>query len=119
MGAGPVRGRFDANISLADLDEPRSAVLKGGLAGPLGAASGAGHLMLTAHNGGCRIDYRYEIHLSGRAAMIGGRMLNSAARSLINEFFRRFAASLGRANKAGASLPSWRARIKSLFGAQQ
>ncbi len=119
LGVGPVKGSFKADIGLSDLDEPRSAVLKGVLSGLLGTASGTGLLTLVPQNGGCRIDYRYEIHLSGQAAMVGGRMVNAAARRLINEFFLRFAASLGEVNRAGTSLPSWRARIKSLFGAQQ
>ena len=94
LGVGPVAGHFDANVGLCDLDEPRSAVLKGNLSGPLGAASGVGRLTLVPQGEGCRIEYRYDIHLSGRAAMIGGRMLDGATRHLITAFFRRFASSL-------------------------
>jgi 2-furoyl-CoA dehydrogenase large subunit len=95
LGVGPVRGSFDAKVGLFELDEPRSAVLRGDLSGALGAASGEGCLTLSPHQSGCCIDYRYDIHLTGRVAMIGGRMIDGAARVLIGEFFRRFAVSLG------------------------
>jgi 2-furoyl-CoA dehydrogenase large subunit len=68
------------------------------------------------HDGGCRIDYQYDIHLSGRVAMIGGRMLDGAARVLIGEFFRRFAMSLGGGAQELPQL-AWYRRIAQLFGA--
>jgi 2-furoyl-CoA dehydrogenase large subunit len=119
LGVGPVTGRFDADVGLCDLDEPRSAVLKGNLSGPLGAASGAGHLTLVPQGEGCRIEYRYDIHLSGRVAMIGGRMLDGATRHLINAFFRRFANSLDGTHDRAASAIPWRDRIRGLFGARR
>jgi 2-furoyl-CoA dehydrogenase large subunit len=118
LGVGPVTGSFDAEVGLFDLDEPRSAVLKGSLSGPLGAASGLGRLTLVPQGEDCRIDHQYEIHLSGRAAMIGGRMLDGAARHLVGAFFRRFAVSLDRAEGVGAANP-WRSRIRRLFGARR
>jgi 2-furoyl-CoA dehydrogenase large subunit len=116
LGVGPVKGRFEADVGLFELEEPRAAVLKGTLSGPLGAASGAGRLTLIPSGKGCRIDYQYEIHLSGRIAMIGGRMLDGAARQLINEFFRRFAASLGGGMDVSSSARPWRERLGHLFG---
>jgi 2-furoyl-CoA dehydrogenase large subunit len=118
LGVGPVKGHFDADVGLFDLDPPRAAVLKGSLVGALGAASGAGRLALAPHGGGTRIVYAYDIHLSGRVAMVGGRMLNGATRHLINEFFRRFAASLGDDNSATAR-SSWRRRLIQFFGGRQ
>jgi 2-furoyl-CoA dehydrogenase large subunit len=115
LGVGPVKGRFGAEVGLFDLQEPRSALLRGSLSGALGAASGEGRLTLVAHGEHCRLDYSYDIHLSGSVAMIGGRMLDSAARHLINEFFRRFALALGRTAETPALL--WRARLAQLFGA--
>ena len=118
LGVGPVKGQFNAEVALSDLEEPRLAKLSGNLSGPLGAASGEGWLMLAPHGGGCRIDYRYDIHLSGRAAMIGGRMLDGAARHLINEFFRRFSRSLG-SNEFAPRAAWWRVRLMQYFGARQ
>jgi carbon monoxide dehydrogenase subunit G len=92
--------------------------LRGAASGPLGAVSGSGRLTLNALNGRCRVDYRYEIHLHGAAAMIGGRMMNGAARQLINEFFRRFAVALGGPQDGADGTTGWRRRLGRLFGAQ-
>jgi 2-furoyl-CoA dehydrogenase large subunit len=115
LGVGPVKGQFEAKVTLSDLDEPRAAKIGGTLSGPLGAASGEGRLTLIAVGDGCRIDYRYNVHLSGRVAMIGGRMLHSAARQLIGEFFRRFSRSLGGGDGASRS---WKYRLTAMFGAR-
>jgi 2-furoyl-CoA dehydrogenase large subunit len=117
LGVGPIKGRFDANIELTELDEPRFAVLGGKLSGPLGAASGSGRLSLAGDKSGCRIEYSYDVRLSGRAAMVGGRMVNSATRRLVAEFFRRFALSID--GGASSAPPSWRKNIMKLFGAQR
>jgi 2-furoyl-CoA dehydrogenase large subunit len=117
LGVGPVSGRFEAEVALFDLEEPRSAVLRGNLSGALGVASGEGRLTLASQNDGCRIDYHYDIHLSGRVAMIGGRMLDGTARHLINEFFRRFAVSLGGAEQPPPPEVTWRTRLAKFFGA--
>jgi 2-furoyl-CoA dehydrogenase large subunit len=119
LGAGPVRGRFEADVGLFELEEPRSAVLRGTLSGLLGAAAGAGWLTLTPTAGGCQIDYQYEIHLSGRVGMVGGRMLSGAARQLINEFFHRFAVSLGGAERVTSPAIPWHRRLGRLFGANR
>ena len=117
LGVGPVCGHFDANVCLRELDEPRSALLQGNLSGPLGAASGKGRLTLTPVKEGCRIAYCYDVHLSGRAAMIGGRMLNGAARQLVRLFFANLASRLG----APVVPPErfWRRRFHQLFGARR
>ena len=118
LGVGPVTGVFDAEVGLFDLDEPRSAVLKGRLSGSLGAASGTGRLTLVPQGQDCRIDHQYDIHLSGRVAMIGGRMLDGAARQLINAFLRRFAMSLEPAKGNAAATP-WHRRWRGWFGASR
>jgi 2-furoyl-CoA dehydrogenase large subunit len=109
LGVGPVKGRFEADIELADLHEPNDALLRGRLSGPLGAAEGSGKLLLKAEGQGCRIDYAYNIHLSGRAAMIGGRMIRGATRRLVADFFHRFA----RAIEGESRKRSW---VQQLFG---
>ena len=50
--------------------------------------------------------------------MIGGRMLDGAARHLINEFFRRFSRSLG-SRKSTPRPAGWQSRLANLFGAKR
>jgi 2-furoyl-CoA dehydrogenase large subunit len=96
LGVGPVRGRFDAHVALTELSPPHSATLNGRLTGSLGAATGHGQIRLSRLTQGTRAEYGYEIAVSGKAAAIGARMLDGAARSLVALFFRQLAsASLG------------------------
>jgi 2-furoyl-CoA dehydrogenase large subunit len=110
LGAGPVRGRFEADVALSELDYPRAAVLSGRLLGPLGSAVGRGRLVLEPAGEGCSLHYDYDIRLSGTVAMVGGRMLDAAARQLITQFFRRLAAAVGGSPPPGTT--GWSARLR-------
>ena len=108
LGAGPVRGRFEADVRLRDVVAPQQATLEGGLIGPLGAASGVGHIRLSDVPEGTRADYDYDVAISGKVASIGGRMLQGAARAVIALFFRNLIAVAG-----GRDRRSW---WRSLLG---
>ena len=91
LGVGAVRGRFTANVGLSDLVLHESAVLSGGLDGPLGSASGSGHVTLEDDMNGTLIRYQYNVKVGGKVAAVGGRLLEGASRALINQFFKRLA----------------------------
>jgi 2-furoyl-CoA dehydrogenase large subunit len=95
LGVGPVRGRFKANVKLADLKPHQSGRITGSISGPLGQSSGSGLLRLSADGAGTRIDYDYEVAVSGKAAAVGGRMLEGAAQIVIGQFFTAFGRRLG------------------------
>ena len=87
IGVGPVRGRFEARVRLSDLVPPAFFTLSGSMIGPLGSSHGSGRLRLESCDIGTRVAYDYEIHLAGKVAAVGGRMLQGAARALIGQFF--------------------------------
>ncbi len=95
LGVGPVRGRFKATVRLTDLIPVESGRVGGSIFGPLGGASGSGMLQLSPDGDGTRIDYDYEVAVSGKAAAVGGRMLEGAAQIVIGQFFERFGRKLG------------------------
>ncbi|TDI62987.1 MAG: xanthine dehydrogenase family protein molybdopterin-binding subunit [Alphaproteobacteria bacterium] len=95
IAVGPIGGMFRAEISLSDLDPPKSVTLSGSLAGPLGSSAGSGKVRLTQEENGTRIDYTYSVEVSGKVAAIGGRMLDGASQVLINQFFKRLIVRLG------------------------
>jgi len=101
MGVGPVRGRFEANVALSDLVEPKSATLTGDVAGPLGNGGGTGRVTLTQDSDGTLVTYSYEITVSGKVASVGGRMLDGAARVLIGQFFNALVRQTGGAMSEG------------------
>ena len=89
LGVGPIRGRFDADVRLSDLQLNRSAVLTGGIDGLLGKSEGWGRLALRPQSGGTRIEYSYKINVGGKVASVGGRMIQRAAEVVIGQFFQR------------------------------
>jgi 2-furoyl-CoA dehydrogenase large subunit len=44
---------------------------------------------------GTRVDYIYSVQISGKLAAVGGRMMDGAARALINQFFKRLVGQVG------------------------
>lgn len=115
MGVGPVRGRFDVDIALSDLDPPKALTLSGGASGPLGTSKGSGRVRLDTTPEGTRITYEFGVDVSGKVAAVGGRMIEGAATILIDRFFRRLARHL--ANGGDAHMGLWR-RILNWFGRQ-
>ena len=113
LGAGPVKGRFTASVTLWDLDPPRALQLSGSAAGGLGTATGQGEIRLTPVEGGTRVDYFYAVLISGKVAAVGGRLLDGAARSLINQIFTRLANT---SQAQTEPVPSLRSRLPRWLG---
>ena len=95
LGVGPVRGEFRAEVALSDLVPPREGRLSGSLSGQLGAASGSGLLKFSAEGAATRIDYEFGVAISGKAASIGGRLMQGATDLVVRQFFERFGRQLG------------------------
>jgi 2-furoyl-CoA dehydrogenase large subunit len=91
MGVGVVKGTFQADVRLTDLDRPKALRIAGEAAGALGASRGEGVVRLVPDGEGTIVDYRYGVDLSGKVAAVGGRMIEGAARLLIGELFKRLA----------------------------
>lgn len=114
LGVGPVRGRYRAEVTLSDLDEPRAATLSGTIAGGLGGGEGTGHVRLMPDGaGGTTIEYDYEVSVGGKVASVGDRLLSGASRIVIGAFFDALAA---RAGGGKAPRPGLLARLLRLLG---
>ncbi len=118
IGIGAVRGQYDFEIRLHDLDPPNSARLTGSGKGSLGGGAGEGWLTLEPDGaGGARLHYRYSAEASGKVAAVGGRMLDAAARMLAQQFFDALAAKVGGGvPSASTGLRGIWGRLKRLFG---
>jgi 2-furoyl-CoA dehydrogenase large subunit len=96
LGVGAVKGRYSADIRLSGLDPPRAVTLTGAVTGALGDARGTGRIMLApAQNGGTHLTYDYEAAIGGKAASVGGRLLDGAAKAVIRQFFSGLARQAG------------------------
>jgi 2-furoyl-CoA dehydrogenase large subunit len=113
LGVGMVKGRFTANVTLSDLEPPNAATLSGGLDGPLGVSEGSGRVRLKPEGEKTRIEYDYTVEVSGKVAAVGNRMLDSATKIVIAQFFQRLTSELGQDDGA-PRLSWWRRFLKAL-----
>lgn len=117
LGVGPVKGLYRAEVKLADLVEHTSATLSGSAIGALGSAQGSGLVRLAADPaGGTVISYDYDAQVGGKAASIGGRLLDGAARVVIRQFFEALGRRVGGGSGSGSRWRDWLARLLKTLG---
>jgi len=111
VGVGLVKARYAASIELSEIDAPRRLRLAGVGRSSLGTGGGDGVVTLEATATGTVLRYDYRAHVGGKVAMVGGRMLEGAARIIVAQLFE----SLGR-QAAGATAPRsrWRRWLQRL-----
>ncbi|MEY2994534.1 MAG: hypothetical protein RL357_1469 [Pseudomonadota bacterium] len=94
---GPVAARFTGAITLTNIQAPNSYELNfEGQGGPAGFGKGGSKVTLTPIEGGTRLDYAVSAQVGGKVAQLGQRLIDGAARSLAEDFFKRFDAEMGR-----------------------
>lgn len=88
---GPVAARFNGRVQLSDIVAPQSYTLgfdaQGGVAG-FGKGQAAVQLLPT--DDGCELRYTVHSIVGGKLAQLGQRLVDGAAKSLAEDFFRRF-----------------------------
>ncbi|MBK9246358.1 MAG: molybdopterin-dependent oxidoreductase [Burkholderiales bacterium] len=110
VGIGLVKARYAATISLSEIDAPSSLRLAGEGSSTLGTGSGDGRLRLERTATGTRLHYDYEAQVGGKVAAVGSRLLEGAARVLLNELF----VSLGRQASGERRLTLWQRLLRWL-----
>jgi carbon monoxide dehydrogenase subunit G len=109
---GPVSARFAGKIMLADVLPPNSYTLafegQGGAAG-FGKGTAKVALAPPAEGAGCELSYTAQAQVGGKIAQVGQRLVDGVARSMAEDFFRRFDEEMQRrhpqAYAAQAALP--------------
>lgn len=121
---GPVAARFSGRVTLSDIVPPTSYKIgfdaQGGVAG---FGKGEAAVQLAPAATGCELSYTVHSTVGGKIAQLGQRLIDGAAKSLAEDFFRRFDEALqarypsaapapaGTAlqpmPKAGGGLPTW------------
>ena len=87
---GPVSAKFKGRISLADIDPPHSYRIHfEGQGGPAGFGKGQAHVQLLPTDLGCDLAYTVQASVGGKVAQLGQRLIDGAARSLAEDFFKR------------------------------
>jgi carbon monoxide dehydrogenase subunit G len=93
---GPVKAKFKGKLRLSDLDPPNSYKISGeGEGGVAGFAKGGAGVALTDKDEGTLLTYDVEAQIGGKIAQLGQRLVVGAAKKVADEFFAKFAASVG------------------------
>lgn len=89
---GPVAARFNGKIALSEINPPHSYTLTfDGQGGPAGFGKGSAKVNL-APNGstGCELNYSAQAQVGGKIAQVGQRLVDGVAKSMADDFFKRF-----------------------------
>lgn len=88
---GPVSAKFKGNILLSDINPPASYKLSfEGQGGPAGFGKGSAAVVLTPNDQGCELAYTVQASVGGKVAQLGQRLIDGAAKSMAEDFFKRF-----------------------------
>jgi uncharacterized protein len=88
---GPVSAKFSGKITLMDIVPPQSYKLSfEGQGGPAGFGKGSAAVQLTPNADGCELAYTVNASVGGKIAQLGQRLIDGAAKSMAEDFFKRF-----------------------------
>lgn len=111
VGVGLVKARYAADLTIDQIDAPRSLRLAGSGTSSLGTGAGRGIVRLERIDSGTRLHYDYAAQVGGKVAAVGSRMLEGAARIVLAQLFD----SLGR-QAAGIAPETWWQRLMRRLG---
>ncbi len=116
IGIGVVKASYKAQINLSEINRPHSLRLSGSGISSVGQASGSGTVKLRAQDAGTQLDYDYVAEIQGKIAAVGNRMLEGAARTILNQLFERLGRQAAGNNISTPTKTSfWRALLR-FFG---
>ena len=88
---GPVSARFSGCLTLSDINPPISYKINfEGQGGPAGFGKGDSAVTLTPNADGCELAYTVHASVGGKIAQLGQRLIDGAAKSMAEDFFKRF-----------------------------
>ncbi|ROZ69395.1 CoxG family protein [Ramlibacter sp. WS9] len=88
---GPVAAKFQGKITLTDVQPPESYTLSfDGQGGAAGFGKGQAQVKLTPQGTGCELAYSARAQVGGKIAQLGQRLIDGVARSMAEDFFKRF-----------------------------
>ena len=88
VGRGPVKAKFNVDVTRPEMHEPDRMVVKGRGKAPGSAVELAGTMKLaTVNENETSMDWDANVVVSGTLASIGGRLMNSTAEKLTEQFF--------------------------------
>ncbi len=103
---GPVAAKFTGKVSLGDIQPPeRYALTFEASAGVAGFGKGQAQVRLEPQGAQCVLHYTVQAQVGGKIAQIGQRLIDGVAKSLSEEFFRKFEEQLVARQAAETTAP--------------
>ncbi|AXQ93292.1 carbon monoxide dehydrogenase subunit G [Cereibacter azotoformans] len=88
---GPVKARFTGHVTLSDMVEEQGLTISGeGKGGAAGFARGSAKLAMSPAEGGTLLSYEVDVHVGGKLAQLGSRIIDGFSRKMADQFFERF-----------------------------
>lgn len=101
---GPVKAKFTGAVELVNIDAPNGYTIRGeGKGGVAGFAKGSADVQLSEEAGGTKLVYTAKADVGGKLAQLGGRLINSTAKRLADQFFENFHNHLTNRETAGGT----------------
>lgn len=114
---GPVSARFSGKVQLSDIVAPERYKLtfeaQGGVAG---FGKGESNVALKPTGSTCELSYTVKSTVGGKIAQLGQRLIDGAAKSMADDFFRRFEEELLRRHPEAAAAAPARAVARAPAG---
>jgi len=93
---GPVSATFNGKVTLSDIDPPNGYRISGeGQGGVAGFAKGGAVVRLADDSGVTVLTYDVDAQVGGKIAQVGARLISGTAKKLADQFFGKFAESVG------------------------
>ncbi|MHB1200860.1 MAG: CoxG family protein [Polaromonas sp.] len=91
LKVGPVSAKFTGKIALDEIKPPDSYKLSfDGQGGVAGFGKGSAAVTLAPLDDGCELAYTVQASVGGKIAQLGQRLIDGAAKSMAEDFFKRF-----------------------------
>jgi carbon monoxide dehydrogenase subunit G len=89
---GPVRAKFNGQVTLSDLNPPESYKISGeGKGGAAGFAKGGADVRLAEESAEMTVlSYTAKADVGGKLAQLGSRLIDATARKMADDFFENF-----------------------------
>ncbi|MFP5475149.1 MAG: CoxG family protein [Gammaproteobacteria bacterium] len=119
---GPVSAKFAGKVTLSDIQPPESYRLSfEGQGGVAGFGKGASSVSLAPTDTGCTLSYTVQAQVGGKIAQLGQRLIDGAAKSMADDFFKRFDAEMQRVHGVppNAAEPAEEAKTGAVAGLMQ
>ncbi len=101
IGIGPVKAKFNLDVTRPEMQEPERMVVKGRGKAPGSAVELAGTMKLTSVNANeTSMDWNANVVVSGTLASVGARLMSSTAEKLTEQFFSCLKSNLTTAEEA-------------------